>query len=82
MGSDSSTIDADNNPFGLVLSQNYPTWEANSNHARVIRSQNPNKAIRFYITDIDIEDPSGGRCLKASLDLNDGVSLKFFNGYP
>jgi len=53
----SAPIDADNNRFGLLYNQNYPKWEPNYDFSRRIISQDKNKAIRFYITDIDIEDP-------------------------
>ncbi len=69
----SAPIDADNNRFGLLYNQNYPKWQPNYDFSRRIISQDKNKAIRFYITDIDIEDPVKQECSLAFVELNDGV---------
>lgn len=51
-----ATINADNYQYGIIKSRSYPTWEENMDMKKEIVSQNPNKAIKFYLTDIDITD--------------------------
>lgn len=53
---DSNNIDLDNNPYGLITSENYPNWQKEVIHHRSLVSRNPNKGIKFYLTDIDIKD--------------------------
>ena len=53
---DLTDIDVDNNPFGVITSRNYPKWEPNVDCVRRLITRNPSKTIKFYITDIDIED--------------------------
>ncbi len=53
---DNLDIDVDINPYGIITSRNYPQWEPDVECERRLVSRNPNKAIKFYVTDIDIED--------------------------
>lgn len=80
--SDNSNIDADNNQYGVITSRNYPKWEQYADFTRKIASRNPNKVIRFYITDIDIEDPTNFdyECQTGFLELTDGLYTKRFCG--
>lgn len=49
-------INADTVAYGVLTSRKYPTWEANVNCVLKIQSSNPNKALKFYITEIDIDE--------------------------
>lgn len=72
---ESTDINIDANPYGVITSKGYPTWEEYASYTRKLVSLNPYKAIRVYVTDMDIEDEDSitGECTLAYLQLNDGV---------
>lgn len=53
---DTTIIDADSVNYGVLTSRKYPIWEPNVNCKLIIGSANPSKSIRFYLTDINIEE--------------------------
>ena len=55
--STSGDFSVDAFPHGVVTSPGYPEWEELANYQRSLVTLNPYKAIRLYVTDMDIEDP-------------------------
>ena len=74
MDANTLEIDVDKYPNGIITSENYPAWEEQTNYTVNLVSSNPNKFIKFYLTDMFIEDNK--ECDKAYLEFDDKVSLK------
>lgn len=70
MDGDTLNVDVDKYPSGIIKSKNYPVWEELSNYAMKLVSQDPNKAIKFYVTDMFIEEFSD-KCDTAFLEFSD-----------
>lgn len=73
----SLAIGLDSNPFGILISSNYPNYERNVNDSVKLVTMDPTKSIRIIVTDLLIADVSDSTCLEASLEVNDGLTEPF-----
>lgn len=58
-----SIVNADSVKYGLVTSKTYQTIDKNADCTMNIVSNDPFKAIKFYITDIAIKGPNNNEVL-------------------
>ena len=77
LDSNGFSIDLADIPSGVIKSEGYATWKEKVQATGKFLSEDPSKAIRFYITDMDIEDAdfSTNECRGSYLELNDKVFL-------
>ena len=70
-------VNVDKYPTGIITSKNYPVWEEFSNYTLNLVSENPEKAIRLYVTDMFMEEHNK-RCDAGYLELDDKVINSYF----
>lgn len=70
----SLAIDLDSNPFGILISSNYPNYEHNVNDSVKLVTLDQTKSVKITITDLLIADRSESAFLEASLEMNDGLT--------
>ena len=67
----SLAIDIDSNPFGILISSNYPNYERNVNDSVKLVTLDLTKSIRIIVTDLLIAD---SECDNEKLEVNDGLT--------
>lgn len=76
---DTVSLNADEKQYGLITSKNFPKYQPKTNCTLKIETSNPNKVIKFYITEIDIDEK--GKCSNDYLSLTDGITSEKHCGY-
>jgi hypothetical protein len=79
---DTVSLNADEKQYGLITSKNFPNYQSKTNCTLRIETSNPNKVIKFYITEIDIDVVDmKGKCSFDYLSLTDGITSEKHCGH-